>query len=216
MRGGPGEEQDDALFDPRSVSATGRQVQRLHNWAASTDTGDRDELIPGVEMRSWRHVSVSARECIGAQKCPFGTRCFAELARQAAGEADIVVTNHALLAIDAMEDYIVLPEHDIVVIDEAHDLVDRVTSVAARELSASGVEVAARRCGRMVQEDLTGRLRAGGGGSGVRAGRDRAGAADILAEQLATALASIRDSSRGAPPSCACTPAAKTTATGWR
>ncbi len=164
VHGGPDEDPEDALFDPRAVSAMGRQVQRLHEWAASTDTGDRDELVPGVDERAWRHVSVSARECIGAQKCPFGTQCFAELAREAAGEADVVVTNHALLAIDAMEDYIVLPEHDIVVIDEAHDLVDRVTGVAARELSAAAVEVAARRCGRMVPEDLTGWLRAAGEG----------------------------------------------------
>ena len=130
-------------------------MTRLHEWAATTDTGDRDELIPGVDDRAWRQVSVNARECIGAQKCPFGTPCFAEQARDKAGEADIVVTNHALLAIDAMENYIVLPEHDVVVIDEAHDLVDRVTSVASGELSASAVEAAVRRCGRLVGEDLT-------------------------------------------------------------
>jgi ATP-dependent DNA helicase DinG len=194
VHGGPAEEPEDTLFDPRSVSATGRQVQRLHDWAASTDTGDRDELIPGVDDRAWRHVSVSARECIGAQKCPFGPQCFAELAREAAGEADIVVTNHALLAIDAMEDYIVLPEHDIVVIDEAHDLVDRVTSVAARELSAPGVEVAARRCGRMVPEDLTDRLRAAGEGLSFTLAETEPGRLDLLGEQLETALAVVRDS----------------------
>ncbi len=145
------DEPEDSLFDPRSVSAIGRQVTRLHEWAATTDTGDRDGLIPGVDDRAWRQVSVNARECIGAQKCPFGTQCFAEQAREAAGEADVVVTNHALLAIDAMENYIVLPEHDVVVIDEAHDLVDRVTSVAAGVClgSASGVEAAVRRCGRL-------------------------------------------------------------------
>jgi ATP-dependent DNA helicase DinG len=193
VHGGPDEDPEDTLFDPRAVSATGRQVQRLHEWAAGTDTGDRDELIPGVDERAWRHVSVSARECIGAQKCPFGMQCFAELAREAAGEADIVVTNHALLAIDAMEDYVVLPEHDIVVIDEAHDLVDRVTSVAARELSAPGVEVAARRCGRMVPEDLAGRLRAAGEGLGFALAETDPGRLDVLGEQLETALAAVRD-----------------------
>jgi ATP-dependent DNA helicase DinG len=193
VHGGPDEDPEDMLFDPKAVSATGRQVQRLHEWAASTDTGDRDELVPGVDERSWRHVSVSARECIGAQKCPFGTQCFAELAREAAGEADVVVTNHALLAIDAMEDYIVLPEHDIVVIDEAHDLVDRVTGVAARELSATAVELAARRCGKMVPEDLTGRLRAAGEGLEFALAESDPGRLDILGEQLETALATVRD-----------------------
>ncbi len=77
------------------------------------------------------------------------------------------MTNHALLAIDAMENYIVLPEHDVVVIDEAHDLVDRVTSVASGELSASAVEAAVRRCGRLVGEDLIDRLRDAAEGLGI-------------------------------------------------
>src|SRR5215469_17765147 len=72
------DEPEDALFDPRSVSAIGRQVTRVHEWAATTSTGDRDELVPGVDDRAWRQVSVNARECIGDQKCPFGTQCFAE------------------------------------------------------------------------------------------------------------------------------------------
>ena len=127
-----------------------------------TSTGDRDELVPGVDDRAWRQVSVPAPECIGAQRCPFGSRCFAEQAREAAGQADIVVTNHALLAIDALEDFPVLPEHDVVIIDEAHDLVNRVTSQAAAELSAAAPETAARRCGRLVSAG-DGRPAAGGG-----------------------------------------------------
>src|SRR4051794_35127714 len=59
----PGDEQ---LFDPFQVSALGRQVTRLHEWAEQTTTGDRDELVPGVTDRAWRQVSVSARECLGA------------------------------------------------------------------------------------------------------------------------------------------------------
>jgi ATP-dependent DNA helicase DinG len=187
------DEPEDSLFDARSVSAIGRQVTRLHEWAATTDTGDRDELIPGVDDRAWRQVSVNARECIGAQKCPFGTQCFAEQARETAGEADIVVTNHALLAIDAMENYIVLPEHDVVVIDEAHDLVDRVTSVASGELSAAAVEAAVRRCGRLIGEDLTGRLRDAADGLGLALADTQAGRLDVLIEQVEMALATVRD-----------------------
>jgi ATP-dependent DNA helicase DinG len=185
----------ESLFDARSVSAIGRQVTRLHEWAATTGTGDRDELIPGVDDRAWRQVSVNARECIGAQKCPFGSRCFAEQARDAAAEADIVVTNHALLAIDAMENFIVLPEHDVVVIDEAHDLVDRVTSVAADELSPVAVETAARRCGRLVAEDLAARLRDAADGLGRALEDSPAGRLDVLAEPVETALAAARDAS---------------------
>ncbi len=85
---------------------------------------------------------MSARECIGVARCPFGTDCFAEKARDKAGHADVVVTNHALLAIDAIADAAVLPEHELLVVDEAHELVDRVTGVATAELSAT---VAGRR-----------------------------------------------------------------------
>ena len=84
LRGGPADDQDEALFDPGAVSAIGRQVQRLHEWAAQTKSGDRDELVPGVGEQAWRQVSVSARECLGAQRCPFGSQCFAELARDEA------------------------------------------------------------------------------------------------------------------------------------
>ena len=193
VHGNAPDEPDDALFDPKSVSAIGRQVTRLHEWAATTSSGDRDELVPGVEDRAWRQVSVNARECIGAQKCPFGSRCFAEQARDTAGEADIVVTNHALLAIDAMENFIVLPEHDVVVIDEAHDLVDRVTSVAAGELSASGVDAAARRCGRLVGDDLSGRLRDAAQGLELALADTEAGRLDVISDQVEVALASVRD-----------------------
>ncbi len=126
---------EDALFEPTATTALGRDVQRLTTWASSTDTGDRDELTPGVRDGSWSQVSVSARECLGVARCPFGAECFAEKARAVAGRADVVVTNHALLAIDAISEAPVLPEHDLLVIDEAHELVDRVTAVATQELS---------------------------------------------------------------------------------
>src|SRR5215471_15792125 len=78
LRGGPADEASETLFDPGAVSAIGRQVQRLHEWASTTKTGDRDELVPGVGDQAWRQVSVSARECLGAQRCPYGGQCFAE------------------------------------------------------------------------------------------------------------------------------------------
>jgi len=193
LRNGAADDPQDELFDPRSVTEIGRQVQRLQEWAARTDSGDRDELVPGVDERAWRQVSVTARECIGAQRCPFAAQCFAELAREAAGQADIVVTNHALLAIDALEDGIVLPEHDVVIVDEAHDLVDRVTSVATAELSAPAVQTAARRAGKQVTEDAAGRLKDAGQGLEQVLAEAYGGRIDELAEPLAVSLAAVRD-----------------------
>jgi ATP-dependent DNA helicase DinG len=157
----------DELFDPFAVSAMGRAVKRLHEWADDTETGDRDELVPGVTDATWRQVSVTARECLGASKCPVGEDCFAEKAKAEAGKADIVVTNHALLAIDAMEGRPVLPEHDVVVVDEAHELVDRVTGVATAELTPGVVAIAARRLGKLVDQAVADRLEEAGEGLGM-------------------------------------------------
>jgi ATP-dependent DNA helicase DinG len=194
LHNGAADESQEALFDTRStVTELGRQVQRLREWAETSESGDRDELVPGVDERAWRQVAVTARECIGAQRCQFGSQCFAERARELAGRADIVVTNHALLAIDALENGIVLPEHDVVIIDEAHDLVDRVTSIATAELSAPAVDTAARRCGRQVAEDAVGRLREAGEGFAQVLAEAPAGRIDVLTDHLGIALAAVRD-----------------------
>lgn len=124
-------------------SQLGKEVVRLREWAAKTATGDRDELLPGVTDRAWRQVSVTSMECLGAQKCPLAEECFSELARQDAASADIVVTNHAMLAVSAFEGLAVLPEYDVVVVDEAHELQDRVTGAVSGQLSVAMVHAAA-------------------------------------------------------------------------
>ena len=122
---------------------------------ASGGRGDRDDLVPGVSDRAWRQVSVSARECLGATNCSYGEDCFAEQSRRKAALVDLVVTNHAMLAIDAMSPATILPEHDVVVVDEAHELVDRITSVSTDELSAASIALIARRCGKLIDEETT-------------------------------------------------------------
>ena len=181
------------LFDPVAATALGRDVKRLTAWSSDTETGDRDEVVPGVPDRSWSQVSVSARECIGVSRCPFGTDCFSERARGKAGTADIVVTNHALLAIDAIADASVLPEHDYLVVDEAHELVDRVTGVATGELSATLLGAAQRRIGRLVDAELADRLDAAGSilASAIHDGEP--GRIDFLDDELATYLTAVRD-----------------------
>ena len=198
----------DALFEPVALSnqeggpasPLGRQVKRLHEWAEGTTTGDRDELVPGVPEAAWRQVSVSAQECIGAHRCPYGSRCFAERARDAAGKAHVVVTNHALLAIDATSDIDVLPEHDVVIIDEAHDLVDRVTSATTGELSGPGVDATARRCARLTDSAaadgapaVADRLRQAAAALTVDLGDAPAGRMDVLSGALGATLTSVRE-----------------------
>ncbi|HEY4421217.1 MAG TPA: ATP-dependent DNA helicase, partial [Pseudonocardia sp.] len=187
------EDPAEILFDAQAVSAAGRQVQRIHEWAETTDTGDRDELVPGVPDSTWRQVSVTARECIGAAKCPVGDECFAEKARAEAGHADIVVTNHALLAIDALEGRPVLPEHDVVVVDEAHELVDRVTGVATAELASGVVGIAARRVGKLVDQAVGDRLAEAGEGLAMVLEDLPPARWDSLPQAAVGALSALRD-----------------------
>jgi ATP-dependent DNA helicase DinG len=196
--GGFPDDEDDALFGAgtmsggTSASALGEQVLRLREWADETDSGDRDELVPGVSERAWRQVSVSAQECLGG-KCPLVDECFVERARAAAKDADVVVTNHSMLAIDAFEGRQILPEHDLVVIDEGHELVDRVTSTITDELTAPMVERAARKAHRLADV-----------GELADAALALRGALELTApgrlvtvpEGLAAALAVVRDAAR--------------------
>lgn len=168
VAGGYPEEEPAGLFDaaegrgaaehPRAADPLGRQVVRLREWAEETTTGDRDDLVPGVSDRAWRQVSVTALDCIG-KDCPFADDCFPDQARERAREADVVVTNHAMLGIAASGSPGVLPEHDVLVVDEAHELAERVTAQATAELSAPVVERAARlarRHGGVPPEELVG------------------------------------------------------------
>lgn len=186
------------LFNPMAVSALGRDVQRLTEWATSTESGDRDDLKPGVGDRSWSQVSVSARECLGVARCPFGAECFSERARAQAGRADVVVTNHALLAIDAVAESAVLPEHALLVVDEAHELVDRVTSVATAELTSASLGVAARRIARLVDPELVQRLEATTANFASLIHDGTPGRIDRLDDELAAYLTALRDVSTAA------------------
>src|SRR5690606_12385172 len=174
----------------------GAQVRRVREWAEETTTGDRDDLEPGVQDRAWRQVSVTALECLGA-RCPMLDECFPERARERARAADVVVTNHAMLGIAASGSPGVLPEHDVLVVDEAHELPDRATAQATMELSAAGVEIAAR----------TARRQGGIGTDDLEvAGRDLAAALSEvpdgrlpggLPDGLGFAVTAVRDAARG-------------------
>lgn len=183
-----------------SLGGIGTEVVRARAWAeeqASTGaTGDRDRLEPGVSDRAWSHVSVTARECLGAQRCRYATECFAERARARAGDVDVLVTNHALLAIDAIEGLPVLPEHDVVVVDEGHELAARFTGVATADLSAAAVDRAARRSRSFAGDTASGQL--ADAAELLRRELDEVepGRLDELPAGLHTAVAGVRDASR--------------------
>ncbi|WP_425486900.1 ATP-dependent DNA helicase [Microlunatus speluncae] len=138
-------------------SALGAEVLRLREWIEEEDgrTGlaDRDSA-PSHSERGWQQVSIPVRECLGPQRCPYGDACFVERSRDVARAADLVVTNHALLAINAMHGETALPEHDAVIIDEAHELVSRVTGAASSELSPQAIERVGRRAASYLEDEV--------------------------------------------------------------
>lgn len=140
-----------------AASVLGAEVVALRAWAEeqSVEGGlaDRDDA-PTHTPAAWAQVSVPVRECLGAASCPFGAECFVEASREVARNAQLIVTNHALLAIDAMHGGTALPEHARLVIDEAHELVARVTGAASVELSPQQVERVARRSRAWLDDDL--------------------------------------------------------------
>ena len=125
------------------ISSLEADAKRLRAWAQSPSaSGDRDDA-PEVDRRVWAANSVSGRECIGADACPSGAKCFAALAKAKAQTADIVVTNHTLLAIEIVDSHPILPERDAIILDEAHEFMDRTTQAVTEELTTARVSRAA-------------------------------------------------------------------------
>ncbi|MDH6113085.1 ATP-dependent DNA helicase DinG [Kitasatospora sp. MAP12-44] len=194
-------DEGEGLFDPAEAlggptGKLGQDVLRLRDWADETETGDRDDLTPGVSDKAWAQLSVSSRECLGATRCAYGQECFAEQARERAKLADVVVTNHALLAIDALEGAPVLPEHELLIVDEAHELVNRVTGAATAELTVSAVNRAVKRAARLANEKAVDALQAAAESYHGLMETAQAGRVEELPEYLAYAVTAIRDASR--------------------
>ncbi len=121
------------------------EVESIREWAEQTRTGDREELDPAPPSEVWSAVSVGPDECPGAARCPAGGRCFAEAARDAAAEADVIITNHHYYGLDIDNDGALLPEHDIVVFDEAHHLPETFGATCGTEISGTRLRSLARR-----------------------------------------------------------------------
>ena len=136
MNNSEGDPENQAVLE---VSALESDAKRLRAWAESPKaSGDRDDA-PDVDRRVWAANSVSGRECMGADECPYGHKCFAALAKAKAQTADVVVTNHTLLAIEIVDSHPILPERDAVILDEAHEFMDRTTQAVTEELTAPRV-----------------------------------------------------------------------------
>ena len=148
---------DDGTADSEvlvDISSLEKDARRLREWAAKPEiSGDRDDA-PDVDRRVWLANSTSGRECVGADECRFGSECFAVNAKAKAQTADIVVTNHTLLAIEIVDSHPILPDRDAVILDEAHEFMDRTTQAVTEELTSGRVARAAN----MVRRHMPGKL----------------------------------------------------------
>ena len=148
---------DDGTADSEvlvDISSLEKDARRLREWAAKPGiSGDRDDA-PDVDRRVWLANSTSGRECVGADECRFGSECFAVNAKAKAQTADIVVTNHTLLAIEIVDSHPILPERDAVILDEAHEFMDRTTQAVTEELTSGRVARAAN----MARRHMPGKL----------------------------------------------------------
>jgi ATP-dependent DNA helicase DinG len=135
------------------------EVVRLAEWAGSTHSGDVAELDWSPSDAAWRTVSVGSDECPGADRCPMGRECWAELARDRAQVADVVVVNTHLYGIDVSASGAIIPEHDIVVFDEAHGLEDIMSDTVGVELAPGRfVSLASSVRGILADQDVSGSI----------------------------------------------------------
>jgi ATP-dependent DNA helicase DinG len=130
--------------DGALLGSFGREVRRLLEWAVGAETGDRAELAFEPRPRAWSTVSVGSTECPGKARCPSGDVCFAEAARERAGRADVVIVNSHLYATHLAAGGTILPPHDVVIFDEAHELEDVASSSLGLELGATRFHAVAR------------------------------------------------------------------------
>ena len=112
----------------------------VDRWERTTEAGDFEEIAEGIPNDLRDALSVTSDECLG-EKCPLFTSCFVERAKQRAKVANIVVVNHALLLRDlAIRDATggmaaLLPDADVVVLDEGHHLEEQATDAFGFEIT---------------------------------------------------------------------------------
>ncbi len=154
VAGGTGGQLDLDNIDAGELgSGLSAQVMRLLQWAVDSETGDRSELDFEPSAKAWAQVSVNAMECPGATRCPSGDACFAEFARERAEQADVVVANTHLYGTHLASGGHVLPDHDVVIFDEAHELEDVASSSLGLELGAGRFRALARNARGLLKPD---------------------------------------------------------------
>ena len=121
---------------PKMLDNEPLSYEDLQDWI-SVSSGERSELPAPLSNRTWQRLSMSSDECPGAKRCEKGKPCLTEQARRNAGQVEVVVANHALYALHVADRVAgVIPEHDVLVLDEGHQVEDTFTTALTHRISA--------------------------------------------------------------------------------
>jgi ATP-dependent DNA helicase DinG len=141
---------DDGVEVPRGVAD---QMRRILRWASDTTSGDLDELPFEVDSRARRQLSVTPQECLGRARCPQGQNCFAELAKDRANESSLLIVNAHLYASHLASGAMLLPPHEYVIFDEAHEILDIFATLLGTSLNAARLRALATSARPLLNED---------------------------------------------------------------
>ncbi len=141
---------DDGTDVPKGVAD---QMRRILRWSNDTTTGDLDELPFEVDSRARRSLSVTPQECLGRTRCPQGANCFAELAKDRANESSILIVNAHLYASHLASGSMLLPPHEFVVFDEAHEILDIFATLLGTSLNAARLRALAMGARSLLGDD---------------------------------------------------------------
>ncbi len=144
---------DQLALDGLTEGADNDEIDAIREWAETSGTGDRATLDFEPKGRTWAAVSVGPRECPGRNRCPQGDHCFAERARDEAAAADVLVVNTHLYGIDLASEGAILGDHEVVVLDEAHQIEDIMSSTFSWEISGGRFVNLARNCSAVLADD---------------------------------------------------------------
>lgn len=134
------------------AATTKLEIKRLASWAATSQSGDLAELDWAPSDTAQRAVTVGSDECPGATRCPLGGPCFAERARQRAAAADVVVVNMHLYGLHVASGGIILPEHDVLIVDEAHQLEDIMSDTVGLQIGPARFTTLAAALRRIIDD----------------------------------------------------------------
>jgi len=114
-----------------------RFLGKIMVWLEETSTGDVEELnLAGRPGRLWPKISAQ-----GVKSCPASNgACYLSFAREQAANANIIVVNHALLMTDLLVGGGLIPEYDVVIIDEAHHLESEATKHLGFQISQNYID----------------------------------------------------------------------------